>query len=307
MKFGTRILRVLPVILAALGILSLVRAVSGSDHSAAGGTSPLHHVIGAIVWFLLALLLYRRQRRAKTQDILPSELASGIQKAIGLPYKLLPDKVPPDTLLRFYKKTRKEAADQGFSPILVPADPVLPELLKRRAEESAPSPGDILSEPPEDGMAVLERRRSALFPDGIGQEILGEMNGGTEIFRFAACLDPETDSPRETLLLRVPTDRPWEAAAYLPPDTGGSGPDTGEILAVCRYWYEKYRAIPAVFSHDALEFLLPRPVSKEAAMEAAKEHFAFCPDRVTAQTESGTIGELADSLWRSSIWSFRWE
>ena len=39
-------------------------------------------------------------------------------------------------------------------------------------------------------------------------------------------------------------------------------PDTPELMAVAKYWFEKHGAIPAAMSHDELEFLLPAPFPK---------------------------------------------
>ena len=51
-------------------------------------------------------------------------------------------------------------------------------------------------------------------------------------------------------------------------------------MAAAKYWFEQHGAVPAAMSHDELEFLLPAPVPKEKAMEAATEQYGFCPDIV---------------------------
>lgn len=47
------------------------------------------------------------------------------------------------------------------------------------------------------------------------------------------------------------------------------------------------------------------PVREEAALELAREHFAFCPDNVLQNTE--TTGRLADELTKSTVWHFWWD
>ena len=80
------------------------------------------------------------------------------------------------------------------------------------------------------------------------------------------------------------------------------------MMEVCRYWYEKYGAVPAVVSHDTLEFVIEKPIdNEEQAWELAKEHYAFCPDRVDQGTNTGTIGEVADCLSKSTVWYFWWD
>ena len=76
-------------------------------------------------------------------------------------------------------------------------------------------------------------------------------------------------------------------------------------MAVTKYWFEQYGAVPAAMSHDELEFLLPAPVPKEKAMEVAVELYGFCPD--LDQDEDGSIGALADALWQSTVWYFWWD
>ena len=46
-------------------------------------------------------------------------------------------------------------------------------------------------------------------------------------------------------------------------------------MAVAKYWFEQYDAVPAAMSHDELEFLLPAPVPKEKAIDVAVEQYGF--------------------------------
>ena len=59
--------------------------------------------------------------------------------------------------------------------------------------------------------------------------------------------------------------------------------------------------------HDELEFLLPAPVPKEKAMDAAVEQYGFCPDIVDQEPEDATVGALADVLRQSTVWYFWWD
>ena len=65
--------------------------------------------------------------------------------------------------------------------------------------------------------------------------------------------------------------------------------------------------MPAVMTHDELEFDLPAPVSGEKAMEAATEQYGFCPDVIDQGTEDATVGALADVLRQSFVWYFWWD
>ena len=98
---------------------------------------------------------------------------------------------------------------------------------------------------------------------------------------------------------------PWEIFAYLPFGNWNECPDTPELTAAAKYWFEQYGAVPAAMSHDELEFLLPVPVPQEKAMDVAVELYGFCPD--LDQNEDGSIGSLADALWQSTVWYFWWD
>lgn len=79
------------------------------------------------------------------------------------------------------------------------------------------------------------------------------------------------------------------------------------MMAICKYWYEEYGAIPATITHDVLEMTVPAPVGEGKALEVAREHYAFTPDRVDQGTETGTLGEVAASVAVSNVWFFWWD
>ena len=98
-------------------------------------------------------------------------------------------------------------------------------------------------------------------------------------------------------------EHPWEVFAYLPFGNWNDCPDTPELMAVVKRWYERYGAVPAALSGDMLELLLPQPVKAEEALALAREHLTFCPDVLG----EGTLGGLADSLRQSMAWFFWWD
>ena len=76
-------------------------------------------------------------------------------------------------------------------------------------------------------------------------------------------------------------------------------------MLIGRYWYDRYKAIPAVISHDVLEFAAMPVKDESAALGLALEQFAFCEDIVYQGTES--VGKLAGMLMQSSVWYFWWD
>ena len=77
-----------------------------------------------------------------------------------------------------------------------------------------------------------------------------------------------------------------------------SCPSPAEQVAVFRYWHERYGAVPGVVSYDEWELELTKPpLNYEDAEVLAKEHFAFCEDRVVqAGKGNDTIRALASAL-----------
>lgn len=311
MKKKVNLWSILSLVCIVLGIFSLTRVFSEWTHHTGSGKSIALHVVSAVLWFAFYWVFSQKQKKAGSGEIPPSELAAAIQKKLAMPYKLLPDKVPSDALMRFFRRTRKEMAGKEFTPVLVPADEALDRHLECLSREGAlPTPETALAAAPSDGKAVLERRWREVYaaeaetPE-VPQTILGEIAGGKEQIHFQCCKTEEGD-PKEVLMLRLPTGEGWRAPAFVPVGGTGGMPETDELLAVCKYWFDKYRAVPAAVGYGALEFVLPKVLDREEVMEAAKEHFAFCPDRVRKDTVSGTIGEVADGLWQSTLWHFRW-
>ena len=103
------------------------------------------------------------------------------------------------------------------------------------------------------------------------------------------------------ILAKIPVKRPWEVFAYLPFGNWNECPDTLELMAAAKYWFQQYGAVPAAITHDELEFDLPAPIPKEKAMEAAVEQYGLCPDM---DQNFETLGTLADTLCQSNIWYF---
>ena len=111
----------------------------------------------------------------------------------------------------------------------------------------------------------------------------------------------------DTLLLEIPVKHPFEIIGYLPMGGWNECPAPEEMIAVCKYWYEKYKAVPAVFTHDVMEFYAPYQLNHVDSIEAAKEHYAFCPDRIDQGTRTYKVSELAAGLEQSDVWYFWWD
>lgn len=110
----------------------------------------------------------------------------------------------------------------------------------------------------------------------------------------------------EMILALIPVSDPWRIFAWLPFGGWNRCPDTEHMMAVSKYWYEKYGAVPIAVSHDELEFLLPRSLSRKQANEVSKEHALFCPDIVKPEGKL-TEEQLSEFLNGSKCWYFWWD
>ena len=110
----------------------------------------------------------------------------------------------------------------------------------------------------------------------------------------------------DVILVKVPTEKPYEVLGYFGMGGYNECPFPAEQVAVAKYWYEKYGAVPAVITYDTIEFYVERPVQTlEETKKLAMEHYAFCDD-VVYQCYC-TFEGLADALYKNIQWYFWWD
>ena len=257
----------------------------------------------------------------------PSDTARAIMEYLDCECTYFPSMKDDDPIMAAYGYAKRDSAQEGFVPVLIKADDeTLLECLVMNADPK--NEADIyefdlktvteyrkkmLSAPVKDGKAVLEEltdqcKEEAKDDDMDWEgEVLGEMEGGEPNDRFSSYWDDDTEMTYPLILAKIPVKNPWEIFAYLPFGNWNECPNTPELMAAAKYWFEQYGAVPAAMSHDELEFLLPAPVPKEKAMDAAVELYGFCPDVIDQGSEDATVGALADVLRQSTVWYFWWD
>ena len=226
-----------------------------------------------------------------------------------------------ERVMAAYKEASARGRKEGFVPILVQSDDTLAEWLGILEDESY-SKEAILRQERRGGAELLQQWYSQYMEDyeedfgdvevpkneTLMKELMGEMEGGEELHQMISFLQFSGQGIEETILFEIPVKNPWEVIAWMPMGGWNDCPQASEMMEVCRYWYEQYGAVPAAFSHDTLEFMLEKPVEdEETAWALAKEHYGFCPDRVDQGTASGTFGEVADCIRKSTVWYFWWD
>ena len=258
----------------------------------------------------------------------PSELAEALMEYLDCECTYFPSMKDDDPIMSAYSYAKRESVREGFVPVLIKADDeTLWECLIMNSDPDSDGEDDyafdpdkvadyrkkMLSAPVKDGKTVLgeligQRKEEAEDDDmDWDEEVLGEMEGGYDNNRFSCYWNSDNDMTYPLILAKIPVKNPWEIFAYLPFGNWNDCPDTPELMAAAKYWFEQYGAVPAAMSHDELEFLLPAPVPKEKAMDAAVELYGFCPDVIDQGPEDATVGALADVLRQSTVWYLWWD
>lgn len=257
----------------------------------------------------------------------PTPLAKAFEKYLVCPTEYFPPMPDDDPLRAALAYTTRYGQRDGFVPVLIVEDETLWDTLIFNSDHANDGAEDykfapdkvaeyrkqLLEKPTKNASEVLDRligdRRCEAEDDEMDwdEEILGEVAGG-ETIDHCAWWNSETNLTHPIILAKIPVKNPWEIFAWLPFGGWNECPDTGDMMAIAKHWYEKYGAIPIVLSHDELEMSVPKPVPMNEALGLAQELYAICPDVIDQSSEDeATVGRLADSLRQSKIWYFWWD
>lgn len=255
------------------------------------------------------------------------ELIEGLINYLDCYCEVLEPMPDDDEIKENYLQKLEQGRKEGYFPILITPDETLWECLLMNSD---PESGQREAEQPDhyviedyrkkildfalpDGSQCIEgminERKEEAEEDGFDweEETKGEFTGGEPLNQFLSYWNYETRLTEPVILACIPVENPWEIFAYLPFGGWNECPDTLELMAVAKHWYEAYGAVPAAISHDQLEFYITEAVDRELAQNLALEQYAFCPDRVDQCGEDCSIGELADCLSKSTVWYFWWD
>ena len=243
---------------------------------------------------------------------------------LGCECEYFPSMRDDDPLMSAYGYARRLGVREGYVPVLVSVDDILWECLVLNSDPDSDGEADytfdpekvaqyrrnILAAPTTDGRCVLDsmvgQRRAEAEDDEIDwdDEIVGNMEGGEGRDRLSSYWNYETNMTHPTILAKIPVDEPWKVFAWLPFGGWNECPDTPTLMAVSKYWYERFGAVPAAITHDELEYILPEPIDDGSAIDTAIDQYGFCPD---SDQNHETVGELADELRQSTVWYMWWD
>lgn len=265
---------------------------------------PKKAVIAAI--FLGVALLAWKEKANNMKD--REEYVEEIIDCLGCEYELIEDAKDISVVMAEYKHLLTEGKTEGFTPVIVIPNENMYEIVKNREKKDNYDYSlDAIIENSKkvDAMKFLNEWFPGEMPDN--QAMIGEVTESHPENSFKTLLDYGSGRLYSTLVIaKIPTGKPWELAAWIPMGGFNNCPAPDDQVAVFKYWYEKYGAVPAVVNYDTWELYVENPVdSKEEAKSLAMEHIGFCND-ILWEGEVG-IDSLADSIIHSHVWSFWWD
>lgn len=239
--------------------------------------------------------------------------AERLMEYLDCPCTHFPPTADDKSIMDAYRQARERGEKEGFVPMLVVVDEILLENFEFSVENktTAQVRQELLDTPLDKGKEFLQIRldenKECLdeYEPGEWDRLMGEITDGQAVDRFQGYWSYETPKTNPLILAEIPVKHPWEVFAYLPFGGWNACPLNEEHMAAAKCWFEEYGAVPAVLTHDVLEYDLPAPVPQDKAMELALEQYAYCPDIVSQGV--GTIGRLADGLTKSHYWYFWWD
>ena len=211
------------------------------------------------------------------------------------------------SILTLFEKELEKGKAEGYTPVILVNDSVICRDIEYMLENGYDVQSELQNELP-DAEAYLQERIDDLErmlgtsldeAKGMGGMGLAASQG----FTATASASMFGIVP-EIALVKLPTDKPWEAAIYIPFGGWNECPAPLEMAAVLKLWYEKYGAVPAAISHDILDMVSSAELSNDDALTVARQMIAFDNDLLFMGVSAN---KLANSIKRSKVWSFWWD
>lgn len=280
----------------------------------------------------------------KQQNTKMSKIARTMKNFLGCNAKYYPETAEDNDVICGYVDALKRAEDEKFIPVIIDlSSNLLDAVLMNTVIDSDDDSESILDlgirdvkreEILESGTIdketfdIIKRyRKNMLSKDfSSGKKLLDEMIennmeyfGGYELEKdeLEVKSDPESEIDNlefdaeeknhgEVLIAEIPVEKPWEIFSYIPFGGWNDCPSNENLMAISKYWYEKYNASPFVISHNTLEYIVEKPVKDVDKIRFAEEFYAFCPDRVDKYMEDFNIDKLAKKIYGDRVWYFCW-
>ena len=233
------------------------------------------------------------------------KITKDIIEILNYEYELFENSIQ-EIIEKRYTELYKDGSKNGYYPlILVPSD-VLYDALTINLDETKAEDYIGFSEEIDIRKFFNSKRNQYEFDEKYLAEV-GEFSDEDSNDYLAGYLDVDTSFPyEEVLILKIPTRNPCEILGHIPMGGYNDCPTPEYQIAAAKYWFEQYKAVPAVISSNTIEFIIENPPKDlKSAEKLAYEHYLFCNDIIDQGIE--TIRKLASILKNSMIWCFWWE
>ena len=203
-----------------------------------------------------------------------------------------------------YLATYRDGKEEGYTPIFLTVDDYLLKTFKiSMKDENTDNMIDIFNK-------NLEKAKNInsieLFNKFLKQQTICKLfiegdykfdDSNKNNLKFLTIFNNEGNLKDNVILVKVPTTKPYEVLAYFGMES--------EDIAIVKYWYEKYGAIPASITYDEIEFYVERPPQTlEETKKLAVEHYAFCYGLLWGCYD--TLEEAASTIYKNVHWYFWW-
>ena len=209
----------------------------------------------------------------------PSVNAQKIIGWLGCECEYFPAGKPAQFISSTYEDAFAKKEMGGYTPIIIVVNDVLSEWFDMLREDSGTSPEDrrrelLSAELPNAQEWFTERlsEMKATYGEYWNEITADSGNCGDKIDKLSGFVDFGTKKAAEVVIAKIPTE---------------------------------FGAVPAVISHDILEFVAQPLRDRSAAVGLALEQYAFCNDIIDQGCQEVCI--LADMLAKSSVWFFWWD
>ncbi|MCY7008750.1 DUF4253 domain-containing protein [Fusobacterium simiae] len=211
-----------------------------------------------------------------------------------------------------YLASYKEGKEKGFTPVFLVLDDTLLEKFEIDMEDkNTDNIMDIVKSNLEkykstNAVEFLKKFQKENIDDYFTEKDYKFDGSEKYNLELSTLFDYDDNFKDDVVLVKVPTKNPYEVLGYFGMGGFNDCPLPAEQVAVAKYWYEKYGAVPAVITYDEIEFYVEKPVQTfEEAKKLAVEHYAFCYDIIEQCYEKFEI--LADFLYKNIQWYFWWD
>ena len=227
-------------------------------------------------------------------------------KWLAYPFDLIPGRDAEAAFLAAQERGRVE----GFSPlILAPGLNLVPNMPRERLVAAAQN---ILARVRPASEYFEERARRSEDDEGVGlfdhlqprelPVLRNDMHTPHDTF------DSATKTFRyhpEVALVRVPTPHSWEIPAYFLFGGWNFIATPEQMVAVAKYWHERWGAEVCGICQESLEFRVARkPASHEESVALLREHYLFCSEM---ELDEDGLEEMAADLRVMDYWFFWWD